>query len=210
LYDPGALCAEDLVEAGGELRVPVPDQEPNRMGARGEQQAQIAGLLRHPLAHWVSGHPREVGPPGADLDEEQYVEALEQHRVDGEEIAGEHYMCLCSQELGPSRAGPPRRRLDPMTAKDVPHTRGRDLDAHPGQLSLDAPVAPHRVLPGQAKYDRDGARRYRWSPRPSARVRPSPSHQVSVPSQERLRPDKQTTSASLGKEPAQPHQDGQD
>src|ERR1019366_10520027 len=59
LEDPGALGTEDLVEAGRELRVPVPDQELDCSGALGEVPAQVAGLLGHPLPHWVGGNDRD-------------------------------------------------------------------------------------------------------------------------------------------------------
>jgi hypothetical protein len=39
LDDPGALDAEHLVETGGELCVPVPDEELDRSGALGEVPA---------------------------------------------------------------------------------------------------------------------------------------------------------------------------
>ena len=50
LDDPGGLGTEDLVEAGRELRVPVPDQDQElyRSGALGEVPAQVAGLLGRP------------------------------------------------------------------------------------------------------------------------------------------------------------------
>jgi hypothetical protein len=35
------------------------------------------------------------------------VEALQQHRVDDEEVASKRRLCLCSQELCPCRAGSP-------------------------------------------------------------------------------------------------------
>jgi hypothetical protein len=53
LDDPDALRAEHLVEAGGELRVSVPDEELDCSGALGEDDAQVAGLLDDPLPYWV-------------------------------------------------------------------------------------------------------------------------------------------------------------
>ena len=53
LDDPDALSAEHLVEAGGELRVSVPDEELDCSGALGEDDAQVAGLLDDPLPYWV-------------------------------------------------------------------------------------------------------------------------------------------------------------
>ena len=48
LDDPDAFGAEDFVETGGELGVPVPDEELDRSGALGEVPAQVAGLLGDP------------------------------------------------------------------------------------------------------------------------------------------------------------------
>jgi hypothetical protein len=96
LYDPDAFRVEQLIEAGSELGVPVPDHEPDRMGPLGKHGAQVARLLGDPLPHWVGGHAREVDPPGTELDEEQHVEALQQHRVDDEEVASKRRLCLCS------------------------------------------------------------------------------------------------------------------
>jgi hypothetical protein len=53
-------------------------------------EAQIAGLLDNPLPHWAGGDPAEIDPPDVDLDEEQQVETAKQHRIDGEEVAGQH------------------------------------------------------------------------------------------------------------------------
>ncbi len=41
----------------------------------------------------------------------------------------------------------PRRRLDPMSTQHRPNRAGRNRDTEPDQLSLDAPLAPGRVLP---------------------------------------------------------------
>ncbi len=46
--DPDALGTEDLVEAGCELGVPVPDEEPDRPGPLGELNGQVSRLLDHP------------------------------------------------------------------------------------------------------------------------------------------------------------------
>jgi hypothetical protein len=54
----------------------------------------------------MGGHPNHVDLAGGDLDEEQHVEALEQHRVDGEEITGQDRVGVGGQELLPGRSGP--------------------------------------------------------------------------------------------------------
>lgn len=43
-------------------------------------------------------------------DEEEHVEAAQQDRLDGEEIAGDHAGCLRAQELTPARPAATRRR----------------------------------------------------------------------------------------------------
>ena len=47
-----------------------------------------------------------------------------------------------------SRSG---RGLDPVGLEDLPDRGGGDLDPEGGQLAVDSPVAPARVLPGQAQ-----------------------------------------------------------
>jgi hypothetical protein len=43
LDEPDALGMEDLIEVGGELLVPVPEEELDCSGALGEYQVQVAG-----------------------------------------------------------------------------------------------------------------------------------------------------------------------
>jgi hypothetical protein len=116
-------------------------------------------VLSRSRTRTVSGHPRHraasagcapAGSPTAtsrELDEEQNVEALQEERVDGEEVAFENACRLRSQELGPAWLDPFRRRLDPRLLKDRPDRARRKLDPEPDQLALDPPVSPARVLP---------------------------------------------------------------
>ncbi|MDZ5493642.1 hypothetical protein U2F25_29990 [Micromonospora sp. 4G53] len=55
---------------------------------------------------------------GGDLDEEQHVDPLEHHRVDGEEVAGQDRVGLGGQELPPGRSGPSGCRVDPGLVED--------------------------------------------------------------------------------------------
>jgi hypothetical protein len=57
---------------------------------------------------------------GGDLDEEQYVDPLEEHGVDGEEVARQDCVRLGSEELFPGWPGPPRRRVDAGLVEDLP------------------------------------------------------------------------------------------
>ena len=68
--DPNALGAEDLVEAGRELGVPVADEEIDRLRTLGEFIGQVPGLLDHPGTSWMSGDSGHVDLSGVELDEE--------------------------------------------------------------------------------------------------------------------------------------------
>ena len=87
-YD--ALSAEELIELLRELGVSIADQQPDGMRSVGQHHAQVAGLLAYPCSDRVGGDPGHVHPSGVELDEEQHVEALQQDRVDREEVACQH------------------------------------------------------------------------------------------------------------------------
>jgi hypothetical protein len=59
----GALGAKDVVEAAGELRVMVAEQEADLPSSLPAHQ-QVASLLGDPAAVWVGGHPAQMGPLG--------------------------------------------------------------------------------------------------------------------------------------------------
>jgi hypothetical protein len=65
--DPNAFGAEHLVDAGGELGVSIPDQEPGRAGPLGEGEAQVAGLLHYPLPHRRGRYAAQVHPKGQSI-----------------------------------------------------------------------------------------------------------------------------------------------
>ncbi|MBF6615080.1 MAG: hypothetical protein IVW55_18410 [Chloroflexi bacterium] len=68
---------------------------------------------------------------------------------------------------------------------------------------MDPPIAPGRVLSCQTKDQRDRARGNSWTSRPSVRVSPLSSHQLSMPAQQGLRLDKEASSTSSRQKPAQ-------
>jgi hypothetical protein len=51
----------------------------------------------------VRGDAQDVHGPSLDLHYEQHIQALQQHGIDVQEIAGEDAGCLGGQELPPSR-----------------------------------------------------------------------------------------------------------
>lgn len=57
---------------------------------------------------WVSNDSGHVHLPGIEFDEEQDVGPSQEHRVHGEEVAGQHGRGLSSQERTSGRTGPLR------------------------------------------------------------------------------------------------------
>ena len=73
--DVGA--GEDRVERGGELAVPVADQEPEPFGVVREVHEQVADLLGHPGSGRMGGDPGDVRAAAPMLDDHEDVEAAE-------------------------------------------------------------------------------------------------------------------------------------
>jgi hypothetical protein len=97
----------------------------------------------------VGGDAQDVYPPGLDLHHEEHVQAPEEHGVDVEEVGGQDPGCLGGQELAPGRRRPAWRGGEPGGGHDPADGSRGDAVAEAEELTLDAPVAPPRVLPGQ-------------------------------------------------------------
>jgi hypothetical protein len=74
-----------------------------------------------------------------------------------------------------------------VALQDGPDAGGGDDDAHGGELTLDAPVAPSRVLSGQPQDQRGGALGDAWPTRPAVRVGPALGDKGPVPAQQGCR-----------------------
>ena len=107
-----------------------------------------------------------------------------------EQVARHDALGLGGQELLPGRTRSARGRIQPFGLQDRPHRRGPDPVAEPGQLAVDAPVAPVGVLRGQAFHQCPqtgrGRRATRW---PIRRGGPPPGDQTSMPTQDCPRRD---------------------
>jgi hypothetical protein len=106
--NPGARCREHGVEGGSQLPGAIPDQELDRSRAVAEIHQEAARCLRCPRALGVRGDAGQVGAAGAVLDDDQGVDAAQQHgvyvhEVDGEDAAG----CTVRNcfQVGPVRRG---------------------------------------------------------------------------------------------------------
>src|SRR4051812_2331036 len=136
--DADVGAGEYGVEGGGELAVPVADQEPEPVGAVAEVHQQVAGLLGNPGAGGVGSDPGEVHTATVVLYHDENVEAAQEHGVYVSEVDGEDAVGLRGQELAPGRPGPSGRRIEPGVFHDLPDGRGGDGVAEADQLALDA------------------------------------------------------------------------
>jgi hypothetical protein len=91
-------------------------------------------------------HAAEVDAASCEFDEEQHIQASKPDGVDGQKVTGDDRRRLRVQELRPAQLRPSRRRLDPVPAQNRPDGTGRDPEAKPDKLALDAPIAPGRIL----------------------------------------------------------------
>src|ERR1019366_5196020 len=134
LDDFDGLGRKDLVEAGRELRVLVPDEELHRPARLGQVADQVPGRLSDEAAVWVLSGTKKLYPPGPVLGGKEHIEPLEEHRAHAEEVRGQDALGLGPQELaqvGPRRgAGPsPWRRSTRRT--DVAPTQMPSLRSSP-------------------------------------------------------------------------------
>jgi hypothetical protein len=79
--DPQTLGAEHLIEAGHVLTVPIADEEAE--GKAVPLGNEVAGLLGDPGGVGTGGNAPKMDPAGSDLDEEQHIETMQEHGVDG-------------------------------------------------------------------------------------------------------------------------------
>src|SRR5262245_49646162 len=82
------LRSKDVVELASELAIAVTDQEERtNIGGVVEVHQEVARLLGDSGPVRVGRDPGQTEASGRELDKEQDVEALQEQRVDGEEVA---------------------------------------------------------------------------------------------------------------------------
>jgi hypothetical protein len=134
---------EDGVERGGELDIPIADQEPQPVGVLVEVHQQIPDRLRDALTGRMRGDPGQVRPTPVQLHDEQHIQPGQPHRLHGEEVTRQHAaasVCRNSVQLEPLRrgAGPSRCRRR-IRRTEVADTRTPSLRHSPTIL-----MYPHR------------------------------------------------------------------
>src|SRR6266498_5959560 len=83
---------------------------------------------------------------GGVLDDDQGVDAPQQHGVRMEEIGCENAAGLRGEELLSGRAGAAGCGADPGGMQDLPYHGGRDRVAGSDEFALHAPVPPCRIV----------------------------------------------------------------
>jgi hypothetical protein len=186
--DPGTLCREHGIEGAGELPGTVPDQELDRCGALAEVPQEVTRCLCRPRAVGVRGGPGQVSAAGAVLDDDQRVDAPQEHGVHVHEVSRQDAAGLRGQELLPGRAAAAGRGIDPGSVQDLPHRGRRDPVTELDQLPLHPPVTPRRVLRRDADHQfADRGCRGRPSRTPPAGVVPFTGDQPPVPGEQSRR-----------------------
>ena len=178
-------------------------------GGLGQVSDHVSGGLGDKGVARVFGDTEEVCPPAGVLDGEQHVQALEEHRVNSEEVCCRDAFGLGPQEPGPSRASA-RGRAQAVVAEDAPDRRRPDPDAELGQLALDAYAAPAAVLPAQPQ---DQLHQLGAHGRPSRASLPSPGPPFpapgfAVPTEQRRWRDQESSPAVPREQPAERSQKG--
>jgi hypothetical protein len=161
--------------------------------------AVVSDVLGQSVIKMSSSEDQEsIGALSANGSNESLNECVRSWRsngcLDNPDAFGPEYLVETGGELRISV--PDQSGFESMRAKDCPHARWGEPDSHSGQLALDPPITPGRVLSCHTKDQRN---RYRWNRRSSGRaVRagPIPSHEILMPPQQGLRLDKETFAAS--------------
>jgi hypothetical protein len=127
----------------------------------------------------------EANLPRPQFDEEQHIQRGEANSLHGEEVRGEDARGLRPQKPSPGDRRPAGRRPKPAAKQDRSDGGGRHTDVELLELTLDAPVAPARVLTGQPKDQRYQVLGQRWTAASRGGLGPLAGDQAPVPPQDR-------------------------
>ena len=148
---------------------------------------QVAGHLSDEGSSRMVSDSEDVDLSRRQFDDEKNVQLFERHGVNGEEVRGEHAVCLRAEELRPGRSAP-RRRSETMSAQDPTDRTGSNTDTKLSQLALDTDASPASVLPTETNDEVDEFIAYRRTTRASL-CSPSPPLALagfSMPSEQRV------------------------
>lgn len=141
----------------------------------------------------MSGCAQDPDPSGCVLDHREHMQPGAGQGDRFEEVTGEECVRLGAQKGRPGAGGPLGRWWDAGLLQNLPDRGRGHLDAEDEQFAVQAPVAPCRILGGQAQdQGADGA----YGARSAWALGPGPGGvaaggQVAVPSRNGVRPHRQ-------------------
>jgi hypothetical protein len=101
----GSVRAEDAIEAARELPIVIVNYQREFDPLFLQLPAEVASLLRDPGCVWLRRTGSRQDTTGAEVDEHQHVQPLEEHGIDAEEVGGHQRLSMGSQELLPGQLG---------------------------------------------------------------------------------------------------------
>jgi len=154
------------------------------------------GRTREP--HHRDGRDAEHEPrPTPSFDEEQHVQSLQPHRLNGEEIDREHVAPVRSDELAPGH--PPRVPTGPRPAarSQLRTVVAETAMPRPFNSPTMPLITPPRIVSSETNNQCADLTAERRAPG-STRIRPSLRHQVSMPAKQRPRCDNEGPHSASG------------
>jgi hypothetical protein len=199
---------EHRVKAGGELGVPVADEEPETLAGIFDVGSEVPCHLGHPWAVRVGGDTEDVDDASLQLDHEQHAVPAGQQSVDMEEGGGDDALGLGGEELTPSGALTSGSRSETVPAQDLRYARLRHRDTEFLEFADDPEVALPGVLPRQAADQLDSLFGKGWTTWSAVREGPVPADQRTVPSEDCLPRDEERPPELSGYESGQEGDEG--
>jgi hypothetical protein len=136
-----AFRGEDRIEGDGELSAPVADEEAERGDPLTQVHEQVAGGLGRPGCGRMGGHSEQVHPAGAELHDEQDIEAAQCDGLNSEEIGGQQPCGLSTEEGSPSGVCSAWCRVEAGGSQDPADRARAQAMSQPEQFALDTAVA---------------------------------------------------------------------
>ncbi|MGD0945692.1 MAG: hypothetical protein ABR972_15690 [Acidimicrobiales bacterium] len=201
-------AGEHLVEASGELRVAVPDEELKRPTLLSEIACEVAGNLGDEGAGRMIGDPEDVDYATLELDDEQYIELGELDGVHDEEVGGQDAARLGDEELLPRRPAP-RCWSETVVSKYSADRACRETGPETAKLALNANTSPASVLPAESDDELDDLIAERGMSRTSlgSPTFPLASRELPMPAEQGIGRDEKATPPPSRERPAERRED---
>jgi hypothetical protein len=185
---PDPLGREDRVERGSELRVPVAEQKPEAPTRSSSTMSRLGACWATHSAAGCAVTPGTWTRRLATSSTNSTYSRCRNTVSTVKQVHRQEAVGLGAEELPPGQRRPLGRRFDAGPMQDGPDGAGPDLVAEAAQLTVDATVAPGRVLPGQPQHQIADLQCHAWTTTP-VWVAPAAPNQIAMPAQQRLGPD---------------------